>query len=131
MEEDNSIKELFMQKRYDEVIASLEKIFRKLFIHMLDYKKEEVKEDYKDKDYDYLALLVATYYPRYRHDILNLTHASFREDNTYLDVINIMLSIYSYFSDTYKNDDEPEYDYIVEDVYADNEEEDNYEDEEY
>ena len=52
---------------------------------------------------------------RYRQDIINLTHAAYREENTYLDVINIMLSTYSYMLDTYKEDYEEE-DFYFEDI---------------
>lgn len=113
--EGNKIKDLFIQERYDEVITSLEEIFRKLFIDMLDYKKDEVKENYQDLDYDRIALVVPDYYPRYRQDIINLTHAEYREENTYLDVINIMLSTYSYILDTYKEDYEEE-EFYFEDI---------------
>ena len=36
--EENKIKDLFIQERYDDVITSLEEIFRKLFVEMLNYK---------------------------------------------------------------------------------------------
>ncbi len=101
---EESIKDLFIQKRYDEVVQSLEKIYIKLFKVMLDYKKDEVKEDYSNMDYDTIALLIPSYYPRYKQDILNLKHVEFMENYTYLDIINVMLSIYSYMQDTYKDD---------------------------
>ena len=112
---DNTLKDLFVQKRYNEVIELLQDIFRKLFVQMLDYKKDEIEEDYKDMDYNRMALVIAKYYPQYDMDIINLTHAEYREDNTYLDVINLMLSIYSYMQDTYTDDYEeieyePDYD---------------------
>ena len=37
-----------------------------------------------------------------------MLHVEYREENTYLDVINSMLSIYSYILDTYKQDYEEE-----------------------
>lgn len=113
--EGNKIKDLFIQERYDDVIASLEEIFRKLFVEMLDFKKEDIKEEYHTLNYDNISLLAAEYYPRYRQDIINLTHAAYREENTYLDVINIMLSTYSYMLDTYKEDYEEE-DFYFEDI---------------
>lgn len=102
--EENKIKDLFIQERYDDVITSLEEIFRKLFIEMLNYKKEEVKEDYINMDYGKISMLTTDYYPRYKQDIINLTHVAYREEKTYLDVINTMLSTYSYILDTYKED---------------------------
>ena len=106
--EEAKIKDLFIQERYDEVITSLEEIFRKLFVTMLEYKGSEVKEDYKNMDYGKIAILVVDYYPRYNQTIINLLHVEYREENTYLDVINSMLSIYSYILDTYKQDYEEE-----------------------
>ena len=106
--EEAKIKDLFIQERYNEVITSLEEIFRKLFVTMLEYKGSEVKEDYKNMDYGKIAILVVDYYPRYNQTIINLLHVEYREENTYLDVINSMLSIYSYILDTYKQDYEEE-----------------------
>ena len=55
--EEAKIKDLFIQERYDEVITSLEEIFRKLFVTMLEYKGSEVKEDYKNMDYGKIAII--------------------------------------------------------------------------
>lgn len=111
---ENNIKDLFTQEKYDKVIVLLEEQFKKLFIQMLDYKSEESDSDYNSLDYRKLAIMIPDYYPRYTQDIINLTHAEYREDNTYLDVINIMLSLYSYFQDTYKEAYEEDDDYEIE-----------------
>lgn len=111
--ESETIKDLFVQERYNEVISALKKLFLKLFITMLDFKKDEVREDYKNMNYETAALLIPDYYPRYSQDIIDLMHVEFRENYTYLDIINIMLSIYSYLQDTYK-DEYTENEYIVE-----------------
>lgn len=113
---ENNIKDLFTQEKYDKVIVLLEEQFKKLFIQMLDYKSEESDSDYNSLDYRKLAIMIPDYYPRYTQDIINLTHAEYREDNTYLDVINIMLSLYSYFQDTYKEAYEEDDDYEIEEL---------------
>lgn len=102
--EENKIKDMLNQEKYKDIIASLEEIFQNLFIEMLENKKADVKENFYNLDYNNISLVVAKYYPRYRQDIINLTHVEYREENTYLDVINTMLSIYLYISDTYKEE---------------------------
>lgn len=93
-----------VQEQYNQAVSLIEGIFKKLFIDMLKYKESEVEEEYENLEYRKLAILVPKYYPQYTQNIINLTHAEYREDNTYLDVINIMLYTYSYFQDTYKNE---------------------------
>lgn len=101
-----NIKELFMQEKYDEVINSLQDIYSKLFLKMLDMKKEIVNHNFshEELDFDKLASLVLVYYPQYNEQILLLTHIQHHPDKTYLEIINIMLNIYMYISNTYNKD---------------------------
>lgn len=100
------LKELYEQKKYDELINCIDEEFEKLFKKMLDNKRDIVKEDYSKKNFDSLSLIVCKYYPRYKQDIVNLNHLIYERTNTVNDVLNSMLSIYEYLSDTYLDEDE-------------------------
>lgn len=93
------MKDLFDQKKYNNVVLLLEKLFKKLFIEMLKYKSVKVDENL---NYRQLAILIPDYYPNYIQDIITLTHVEYREENTYLDVVYTMLSLYIFFENSYK-----------------------------
>lgn len=108
MEEDNIIKTLFVNQRYDEVVDSLETIFTSLFEDMLEYKGIEYQPD--DMTYPQLCMHVLDYYPQYDEQILRLTHVGFDPHKSYLEVINNMLSIYIFISEGYKEEYEEDED---------------------
>lgn len=100
----NSLKELFNQQRYNDVIKNLEYIFKDLYIEMLDFKNDKVKEDYKDLKYYELNSLIRKYYPQFS-DNITLLDVSFSDVNqSYLNNINILLTTYLYFKENYKLD---------------------------
>lgn len=119
---ENILKDLFVQERYEEVIDSLKIIYSDLFIKMLNFKQYSSNTNFEELNYNELYMLVKQEYPRYNKELRYMSNASFNPDNTYLDVINKMLSVYTYMLDTYKED-------YVEDIITGEEGEDYTEDE--
>lgn len=108
--EQNILKDLFNQERYNDVIDTLKALFQDLYIDMLDFKKDRVEEEYKDLEYHQLSPMIRKYYPQFS-DNITLLNVSFADPNeTYLDVINTLLSTYLFFKENYKLDyDEEKY----------------------
>lgn len=104
--EDNILKDLFVQKRYNEVIEILEGLYEDLFWEMLEYKN--VKREYEGYTFRRLAKIIPVEYPCFQEQITVLDSARTNTDNSYLDTINIMLSIYVRLKDTYKTAQEEE-----------------------
>lgn len=124
----NVLKDLFVQQRYDEVIDALKIIYSNLFVDMLKYKEYGTDKNLKELEYDELYMIVKSEYPRYDKELRYMSNAGFNPDNSYLDVINKMLSVYTYMMDTYKEEWEADSYEAEEDedfVLYDGEDEDN------
>ena len=121
--EKNILKDLFNQKRYNDVISSLKHLYKILYIEMLDYKKDKVDEEYSDYEYYQLSPMIRKYYPQFSDNITLLNVSLSNPNETYLDVINSLLSTYLFFKENYKLDyDEEKYkDVDVESLEIDDE----------
>jgi len=108
--EKNVLKDLFNQKRYNDVISSLKYLYKNLYIEMLDYRKDKVEEEYKEMEYYQLSPMIRKYYPQFSDNITLLNVSLGNPNETYLDVINTLLSTYLFFKENYKLDyDEEKY----------------------
>lgn len=108
--EKNVLKDLFNQKRYNDVIDNLKVLFKDLYIDMLDYRKDKVEEEYKEMEYYQLSPMIRKYYPQFSDNITLLNVSLGNPNETYLDVINTLLSTYLFFKENYKLDyDEEKY----------------------
>lgn len=121
--EKNVLKDLFNQKRYNDVISSLKYLYKNLYIEMLDYRKDKVEEEYKEMEYYQLSPMIRKYYPQFSDNITLLNVSLGNPNETYLDVINTLLSTYLFFKENYKLDyDEEKYkDVDVENLTFDDE----------
>ncbi len=98
------IKDLAKQKRYSEALHILRyEEYVELFKNMLDYKRNEIEEDYSKMTYDKLAKLITKYYPEYTDEITILSIATDDPTNTYDKVINTYIELYEYLERNYKN----------------------------
>jgi len=97
----NMIKDLFNQKKYDEVIDMLKYLYVDLYHDMLDYKNQ--KYDGKEDNYDYLSVLIRNNYPQFKDDLIHLSVLYSEPDTSYLDQINSLLSTYMFMKKQYKN----------------------------
>lgn len=108
--EKNVLKDLFNQKRYNDVISSLKYLYKNLYIEMLDYRRDKVEEEYKEMEYYQLSPMIRKYYPQFSDNITLLNVSLGNPNETYLDVINTLLSTYLFFKENYKLDyDEEKY----------------------
>ena len=108
--EKNVLKDLFNQKRYNDVISSLKYLYKNLYIEMLDYRRDKVEEEYKEMEYYQLIPMITKYYPQFSDNITLLNVSLGNPNETYLDVINTLLSTYLFFKENYKLDyDEEKY----------------------
>ena len=108
--EKNVLKDLFNQKRYNDVISSLKYLYKNLYIEMLDYRRDKVEEQYKEMEYYQLSPMIRKYYPQFSDNITLLNVSLGNPNETYLDVINTLLSTYLFFKENYKLDyDEEKY----------------------
>lgn len=95
----NILKELFVQKKYDEVIELIESLYADLFKEMLDYKNVDYD---KDDGYFTLEAMVMKNYPQFRDDLIHVRAVSSNVEATYLDCINALLNTYMRLKDDYK-----------------------------
>lgn len=102
--ENDMLKDLFNQKRYEDVIDLLKSLFCGLYEEMLIYKNVSYDED--KSDYTTLAALVRKNYPQFLDNFSLMQATSANPDNTYLDYINVLLSTYMFFKKEYKNSSE-------------------------
>lgn len=101
----NILKDLFNQKRYNEVIENLKYIYVGLYTEMLDFRGSKVKEKYScDSKYYELTPLIRKYYPQFSDNITLLDVCLSDVKQSYLDNINDMLTTYLYFRENYKLD---------------------------
>lgn len=102
----NVLKDLFNQKRYNDVIDNLKILYKDLYIQMLDYRKSEmeIEEDYEQMEYFQLSPIIRKYYPQFSDNITLLNVSSANPNESYLDIINTLLSTYLYFKENYKLD---------------------------
>lgn len=125
--ENNILKNLFIQKRYDEVVEMLESLYCDLYKEMLDYKNIS----YNVEGYNQLGSLIRKNYPQFHDDLVHVQAIGSDTNSTYLDHINALLSTYMHMRDEYKyyadmtstqEDDDMEIDdpYII---FVDNEDE--------
>ncbi len=98
--ENNILKDLFKQRRYNEVIDMLEGLFCDLFVDMLNYKNVAIKND-KD-DFFGLKGEIATNYPQFIDNIIYLDAAISNPSSTQLNYINALISTYDCISQKYK-----------------------------
>ena len=121
----NILKDLFSQKRYNEVIENLKIIYVGLYNEMLNFKGNEVKEEYNENSKYYeLIPLIRKYYPQFSDNITLLDVSLSNVNESYLDNINDLLTTYLYFKENYKLDyDKEKYkEYDIEDSLIENNE---------
>lgn len=99
--EKDILKDLFNQKRYNEVIDLIKSLYCDLYEEMLKYKNYEA--DYSSMDYTAKTALVRENYPQFLDNFIFLQSIASDPNNTYLDYINVLLSTYMFFKKEYKN----------------------------
>ena len=106
----NILKDLFNQKRYDEVIENLKIIYVGLYNENSKYYE--------------LIPLIRKYYPQFSDNITLLDVSLSNINESYLDNINDLLTTYLYFKENYKLDyDKEKYkEYDIEDSLIENNE---------
>jgi len=97
------LKDLFVQKRYDDLIQALQIVYCGLFEEMLEYKDVKEKEILKKLNFRNLTILVSKYYPEYYPNITMIKSVSFLPYYSYLDIINTYLDNYEYLRKNYKS----------------------------
>lgn len=101
--ENNILKDLFVQKRYDEVIDMLKSLYCDLFVDMLTYKNIDFSNYKKDNFYS-MESFVKVNYPCFSDALTYVEATGSNPDNSYLDYINALLSTYILMKDNYKAD---------------------------
>lgn len=96
--ENNILKNLFIQKRYNEVVEMLESLYCDLYKEMLNYKNVS----FNVEGYNQLGSLVRKNYPQFHEDLVHVQAIASDTNSTYLDYINILLSTYMHMKDEYK-----------------------------
>lgn len=98
---ENRLKELFQEEKYQEVIDLIKKEYEVLFKEMLKFKEAEYDEC---DDFYILSSRIPLVYPEYSDKILRLGNCLMNPEETYLDVINCMLNIYESMKNGYKEE---------------------------
>lgn len=99
---------LFKDKKYDEVITLLESMFSGLYIKMLKYKG--IEKDYDNLDYIDLSNIVFLEFPQFFDNFSLLDAVRLDSKKSNMERINIMLSTYMFLNENYDKIDTDEED---------------------